>query len=97
MAREITILSTKDSIVDFKESLVWKDIVNELEAWKKGFEYERAAMVDDAATENPSTAAYLLHSGDVNGRIKAVEYMLQIPDIFIQMLEEKENDDRTES
>ncbi len=89
---EIEIKSTKAQLEEFKDSFVWLDIVNELEKWKQGFEEELRSIVDDAASSNPSTASVLLHLGDLNGRIKAVDYMLSIPDIFLSLMEEKEND-----
>lgn len=88
----IVVRATKGDIEEFKESLVWKDILRELAAWKKGFEIEQSAIVDNAQKENPSTASVLMHLGDINGRQKAVEYMKMIPDIFIQMLEEPKSD-----
>lgn len=94
--REITVRATKDQIQDIKESLFWKDVEIELGAWKKGFETEMGSIVQGAETENPSTASVLLHMGDVNGRIKAVDYLLSLPDIFLQILEEQKDDSRRE-
>jgi hypothetical protein len=85
--KDIIVRSTKGDLEDFKKSIIWLDIKRELNAWKRGFERERDAIVDDASTSNPSTASVLLHLGDINGRIKAVKYMLSIPDVFIQILE----------
>lgn len=91
--------STLDGLRQFKESVIWSDFVRELEMWKTGFEQERASIVDNAADSNPSTASVLLHLGDVNGRVKAVDYMLSLPDIFIQLLEDKieEEQDRSKN
>lgn len=83
---EIAINSTKIQIEEFKDSLIWKDMVNELDVWKKGFDIERANIVDDAATDNPSTASVLLHLGDINGRIKTVEFVKNLPDIFLEII-----------
>lgn len=77
--------ATLDQIEALKESVIWNDITRELEAWKKGFAMEQDAIVDDAATENPSTASVLLHMGDLNGRRKAVDYVLSILDVFIDI------------
>jgi len=90
MAREIKIYSTRDQIKDFKDSVLWKDIKRELRSWKKGFDVELKGMVDDIA-DNPniSTASVLTHLGDLNGRVKAVDYLLSVPDIFLQILEEE--------
>jgi len=74
--------ATLDQIEALKTSVIWDDITRELEAWKKGFALEQDAIVDDAATENPSTASVLLHMGDLNGRRKAVDYVLSILDVF---------------
>jgi len=94
---EVQINATKDQIEDLKSSILWNDIVNELESWKEGFALEQDAIVDDAATENPSTAAILLHIGDINGRKKAVDYMLGLPDIFLGILEGKKDDTKRKS
>ena len=83
---EIRINATKDQIKELKSSVLWNDIVNELESWKHGFEMEARSIVDDAAENNPSTAAVLMHLGDINGRGKAVDYMIGILDIFLGIL-----------
>ena len=88
---EVEICATKDQIEDFKVSVLWKDIVTELLAWKEGFTREMQSIVDDAARDNPSTASVLLHMGDLNGRQKAVDYFLSMPDVFLQILEGKKD------
>ena len=88
----VTVTATKDQITDFIESLLWKDIKQELNAWKEGFRSELGSIAEDAATENPSTASVLIHLGDVNGRAKAVDYLLSLPNIFLQILEEQKDD-----
>jgi len=92
----IEIKSTKSQLEDFKESIIWYDLVKELEAWKKGFEMELKSIVDGAASSNPSTASVLLHLGDLNGRIKAVDYLLSLPDVFISLLEDKDGRNKTD-
>ena len=94
MAKHIEINSSKNEIREFKKSIMWRDIKRELTTWKKGFRMEREGIVDDAASSNPSTASVLLHLGDINGRIKAVDYLLSMPDIFIQILEGEKDDSR---
>jgi len=86
---EVEICATKDQIEDFKVSVLWKDIVTELLAWKEGFTREMQSIVDDAARDNPSTASVLLHMGDLNGRQKAVNYFLTLPDVFLGILESR--------
>ncbi len=92
MNNEVIINATIDQIKDFKESLLWADMQNELSTWKTGFEQELLSISDSAADENPSTAAVLIHLGDVSGRTKTVNYLLSLPDIFLQILEEKKDD-----
>jgi hypothetical protein len=86
---QIEIHSTKDQLRDFKESVLWNDIIRELESWKKGFNDEMLSIVDNAADTNPTSAAILLHMGDLNGRIKAVDYFLSLPDVFLSILSDK--------
>ena len=92
----VELRTTRDQLEDFKSSVLWADIVNELNVWKEGFEQEMKAIVDDAARDNPSTASVLLHMGDLNGRLKAVDYMLSIPDVFLSLLEAKMEEERNE-
>ena len=88
---EVKIMSAKRDFEVFKRGVVWADMTRELTAWKEGFEMERSGIVEKVASENLSTAAVLLHMGDINGRIKAVNYMLSLPDVLMGMIEmEKE-------
>lgn len=91
---KIELGSTIAEIETFRESTLWNDIKNELNAWNEGFDLERRSIVDDAADSNPSTAAVLMHLGDLNGREKAVDYMLGILDMFISILEVKKDESR---
>jgi hypothetical protein len=84
--------TTKDALEEFKISILWADIVNELNSWKEGFRIERDSIVEDASENNPSTASVLLHLGDINGRLKAVDYMLSIPDVFLSILESRKEE-----
>lgn len=94
--KEIIVFSTKSQIEDAKESLFWKDIERELKVWQKGFEIERSNIVSEAAEENHSTANILMHMGSIDGRIKAINYLLSLPDIFLQILEDQKNDSKRE-
>lgn len=95
--KEIKVHSTRYQIEEFKNSVIWKDIKRELSAWKLAFRKEMMAIVDDSATENPSTASVLMHLGDINGRQKAVDYILSLPDIFLNILEDTKDGSRRES
>lgn len=86
---KLGIQSTKASIEEFKESILWLDIVTELRYWKQGFDDEINSIVDNAVDTNPSTAAVMMYLGDLNGRRKAVDYMLGLPDMFLSILDTK--------
>jgi hypothetical protein len=93
----IQVRVSKDALEEFKKSILWADIVEELQSWKEGFNREMQSIVDDAEGNNPSTASVLLHMGDLNGRQKAVDYFLSLPDVFIDLLtseKEDKNDSR---
>lgn len=92
---KIEVMSSKRQLENFKKSFIWKDIVNELSVWQEGFGIEMANIVDDAEGNNPSTASVLLHMGDLNGRIKAVQYILNLPDLFLHILEERKDVSRS--
>ena len=88
--------ATKGAIEEFKESILWQDIKRELKSWQKGFNLEMSCIVDDAAESNPSTASVLMHMGDLNGRQKAVEYFLALPDLLLSILESNKENKETE-
>ena len=88
----IQVRASIDAIQEFKDSILWADIVEELNSWKEGFNREMLTIVDDAAGANPSTASVLLHMGDLNGRQKAVDYFLSLPDVFIGLLQEQKEE-----
>lgn len=93
---EITVRATKGQIEEFLNSILWKDIKRELGAWKHGFEQELKSIVDNASDTNPSSASVLMHLGDINGRLKAVDYLLSLPNIFLQLLEDQKDDSKRE-
>ena len=87
--KELKVNATRDQIEEFKESVIWQDIRRELFSWQRGFNKEMMSIVDEAASENPSTASVLLHMGDLNGRQKAVDYLISLPDVFLSLKEEE--------
>ena len=88
---EIKINSSIVELENLKDSTVWGDIVRELESWVEGFKRELRAIPEEAASSNPSTASVLLHMGSCSGRIKAVEYMLSLPDVLISIKEDNKS------
>ena len=86
--------STKSQIEEFKESLIWMDIKDELDrlARRAQLEYDIVGephVHDSGQMLVPNSSETLIHLGDIKGRRKAVDYFLQIPDIFLQILEDK--------
>lgn len=92
--KQMVVRSTKGDIERFMDSILWKDMKRELGVWKKGFRFENENIVDDAVETNPSTASVLMHIGDINGRVKTVDYLLSLPIIFLQILEDQKDDNR---
>jgi hypothetical protein len=88
----VIVNSTRSQIEDFKSSVLWQDMQRELKFWSEGFNREMKTIVDDAASNNPSTASVLLHMGDLNGRVKSVEYFLSILEIFLDVLDMKKEE-----
>ena len=97
--QERIIKSTKGQIEDFKESLLWKDFQEELIELSRlaQLEYDLVGEphVDDQGQKVvPNQSETLIHLGDIKGRRKAVKFFLSLPDILLQMLEDKEDDSR---
>ena len=84
--KEVKFVSTVGDLEELKKSLPWCDIVNELELWKTGFENELKSIVNISVDSNPTSASILMHLGDINGRIKAVDYLLELPNVLIEFL-----------
>jgi len=94
---EETIRSTKSQIEDFKESFIWLDMVDELKnlALLAQIEYDLVGephIDDDGHKIVPNSSETLIHLGEIKGRRKAVAYFLDIPNIFLQILEGQKND-----
>ena len=97
MLDEKTIRSSKSEVEEFKDSLVWLDIMDELNdlARRAELEYDLVGephVNDKGQIVVPTTSETLIHLGDIKGRRKAVSYFLSIPDILLQILEDKTND-----
>uniref|UniRef100_A0A6H1ZN81 Uncharacterized protein n=1 Tax=viral metagenome TaxID=1070528 RepID=A0A6H1ZN81_9ZZZZ len=97
MLDEKTIRSSKSEVEEFKDSLVWLDILDELNdlARRAKFEYDLVGephVNDQGHMIVPTTSETLIHLGEIKGRRKAVSYFLNIPDILLQILEDKKND-----
>jgi len=91
--------STKSQVEEFKESFIWKDIVDELNMISKNAQLEYDVVgethKDDAGyVVVPNSSETLIHLGDIKGRRKAVNYFLSIPDILLQILEDNKDESR---
>ena len=86
--------STKDQINEFKDSIIWKDIKHELGVWKRlcTQEYGQVVGSNIGKSAEQSSSNVLLHIGDIHGRESAIDFLLTIPDVFLQILEDKENE-----
>lgn len=98
---EIEVKSTKEQLKELKESMFWLDVQTELRRLRDELNKEYD-LVGEPKTEfdgaqklktYPSTAETLIHLGDIKGRKKAIDYFLALPDIFLSLLESK-NDER---
>ena len=94
-----TLRATKNQLEEFKESMIWLDIKDELNelAKRAQLEYDLVgeSHTDDAGNViTPNSSEALIHLGDIKGRRKAVNYFLSIPDIFIQVLEDNKDDNK---
>jgi hypothetical protein len=88
--------ATKNQIEDFKESLLWKDIERELKIWQSAASQEYAQVIGNIIAGNSEIENSDMHLGSLYGREKTVDYLLSLPDIFIQILEDKKDDSRHE-
>jgi hypothetical protein len=91
------VLSTKNQLEDFRESLIWKDILAELNRLDERTLLEYGLVGEPHTKDNgqvivPNTSETLIHLGDIKGRRKAVDYFRQILDILIGEKEENKND-----
>ena len=86
---EIVINATKLQVEAFKESILWADINRELNFWLEGFEIEKSHIVDEIADKNLTSASVISHISSLDGRKKAVQYMLSLPEVFLNTLEER--------
>ena len=94
-----TVRSTKSEVEEFKASAIWLDICDELNdlAKRSAVEYDLVGephLDDSGQLIVPNSSETLIHLGDIKGRRKATAYFLNLPDIILQILEEKKDDIR---
>ncbi len=94
---EVRIHATRVQIEDFKESLLWQDIKREMKVWQGAAGREYAQVIGNIIAGDSEIENSDMHLGSLYGREKTVEFLLSLPDMFLQILEEKEDDSRLES
>lgn len=93
---------TKGQIEDFKSSMLWKDIIDELNQLSNNAQLEYD-IVGESHTNDagykviPNSSETLIHLGDIKGRRKAVQYFLSLPDIFLNILEDQAEEKKDDS
>ena len=93
---EVRINATKAQIEGFEESILWQDIKNELSFWAEGLDHERESLPEKIVKDNLTSAAALTHYISIDERRAAIKYFKRIPDVFLELLEEKINDSERE-
>lgn len=91
---ENKLYSAKIELEQLQSSIPWLDITNTLERWKTGFENQQKTLIEDAKSGKLTNTAYLLNQGDLEGRVRLIEYILMLPDVLIHELENRKNDSR---
>ena len=101
--KELEVKSTRDQIEEIKISMFWKDVNDELSRLRESLnvEYEFIGEPKIKSDEDgrkseiyPTTAEVLIHLGELKGRKKAIEYFLALPEIFLNILEDKKETDK---
>jgi len=77
--KELRLRATKASIEEFKDSVLWKDIKRELGVWKKMAGDELVSLAQGCSGIEDLTQA-----ARIGGRIEAINYTLEILDVFLQ-------------
>jgi len=85
------IRSTKTSIEEFKESLLWQDILDEIDTWISSLKNPHE-ITGDIIDGNMNSGAGLALHGYVKGCKEASERFKIILDILLNLKEEKEDD-----
>lgn len=90
---DFEIKSTKASIEDFKESILWQDMLVEMDLWIESLQ-SNDEITGSIIDGNLNSGAALAKLGYVKGCREAVGRFKQILDILLNNKEEKQNDFR---
>lgn len=88
---EVKVRATEGQIEEFKGSILWDDIKCELEQWKSIAKDEYSQVIGNVISGKSDIENSDMHLGSIYGRERTIDYLLSIPDIFIQVLKEKED------
>ena len=93
------IRATKEQLIEFKDSLIWQDICEELNELAELAKVEYTIvgepyLSDDGHKIVPNTSETLIHLGDIKGRLKAVNHFKSIIDSLITGIELQEDEER---
>lgn len=94
--KEPNVRATKIQIEEFINSILWKDMKRELGQWKTACKYEYGQVVGEGIEGNLPSSKILMHLGSLYGREMAVDYLLSLPAMFLQILEDKKDDSKRE-
>lgn len=86
-----------DTLEDFFESLVWKSIIKELESWENAILHELAAPTFDVQSGKMtfSKGDRAVFDEGLRGSLRAIGYMRNLPQMMIESLEQKEQQDES--
>ena len=90
--KEPIVRATKIQIEEFQDSPLWKDIKRELGQWKTACKHEYGQVVGEAIESDSSSSRVFMHLGSLYGREMTVDFLLQLPTMFLQILEDKKDD-----
>ena len=79
---------------EFKGSILWSDIKRELEMWKSAAQEEYGQVISNIISGESGIENSDMHLGSLYGREKTIDYLLSIPDVFLQVLEDKKDESR---
>ena len=89
---EVRVRATRGQIEELKGSILWDDIKNELEQWKSAAQDEYSQVIGNIISGGSDIENSDMHLGSLYGRERTIDYLLSIPDIFLQILEDKKDE-----
>jgi len=86
---EVVVNATRNQIEDFVDSLLWKDIKRELKIWQRASVDEYSQVIGNIISGDSDIENSDMHLGSLYGREKTIDFLLSIPEMFLQILEDK--------